>query len=960
MENLEELYGALEKADAAGDTEAARELADYIRTVEKRSASVPKPPAEKAPPGRGEALGRGASQGVTLSFGEEAQAAVGAVTDVIPRVMNPIQTIAETVAGPGTLTENISETLAKIAANPLEGNVPLGGQTLGERYRGYRDLERVQNKEAEAAHPGTYLTGELTAGAFAPVPGVGPVAAGAGKVAAKLGAPAVVQTLAKGIAGGAAVGGGAALGASEAELSPDQITKESVSQALQEIEEGTKFGAKVGAVLSPLALLIKHGVQSYQAAKAARAGKLQDAATKAGEVEAADTATAARARADYERKLRNEAGAAQRAQEIEGAETRNVAVRERAGQETEKARATHEDELAAYEEAKAATKTEQEAAQARAEAAVREPTPDKAVLLARLEGKAKVAGGAERNLERARALYETPVPTEDLSASVYPRQSLLLENVEPVLAAEAVEGAAPRYAARVEASEKSLQGAERLRQAAGQRLSALLSQELEGTGATIPVADIITPLGRELGDWPSQARQNAAEWVAENIQGRAGETGALTPAALGALIRDLSEQGFASPNLEATLGNRAKQLFRAARRLAVLAAERAFEEHLPEALPVYRDLRRLAGTAKDLERGARVGLERATSRQEPIKFPKAEKIPTEEIPPPPGAPKAVEPALEPVPESFAPEKAPVAGTPSPDEVARIDTLRKEVTAAAKPSFRDNMAKASIVALGSAGGVAAGFPLAGYPGAVAGGTVGTAYGLELARNWIRKVEPTAASLGAEAARLQIKRLQPLMEKWGPSVQKALTGSPAQVRVLHTLLKERDPAYKAAMDLRAPAAEEPEATESEEPTRSDERTELLPWERRKGAVPHLAALRTAEQKYELPRGLLSRVAFQESYFRSDIIEGRTASEAGAKGMMQFMPDTAREFGIDPLDTPAAIDAAARYLVKLHQQFGSWPAALAAYNWGPGNLRRKGMERAPRETRNYVREISQDVGL
>lgn len=113
--------------------------------------------------------------------------------------------------------------------------------------------------------------------------------------------------------------------------------------------------------------------------------------------------------------------------------------------------------------------------------------------------------------------------------------------------------------------------------------------------------------------------------------------------------------------------------------------------------------------------------------------------------------------------------------------------------------------------------------------------------------------------------------------------------------------------------------------------------------------------AEQSYDLPAGLLSRVAYQESRYKIDAV-----SPAGAQGLMQFMPATAKDFSLDPLDPIASIYAAAKYLRTLHDKFGSWQLALAAYNWGQGNVARKGIAEAPKETRDYYAAIMRDVGL
>lgn len=116
--------------------------------------------------------------------------------------------------------------------------------------------------------------------------------------------------------------------------------------------------------------------------------------------------------------------------------------------------------------------------------------------------------------------------------------------------------------------------------------------------------------------------------------------------------------------------------------------------------------------------------------------------------------------------------------------------------------------------------------------------------------------------------------------------------------------------------------------------------------------------AEAQYGIPPMMLERLLYQESRYRQDIITGKVRSPAGAMGIAQFMPATAAEFGIDPLKPEQAIPAAARYLKRLHNRFGNWTEALAAYNWGQGNVARRGLAAAPRETRNYYAQILADV--
>lgn len=118
--------------------------------------------------------------------------------------------------------------------------------------------------------------------------------------------------------------------------------------------------------------------------------------------------------------------------------------------------------------------------------------------------------------------------------------------------------------------------------------------------------------------------------------------------------------------------------------------------------------------------------------------------------------------------------------------------------------------------------------------------------------------------------------------------------------------------------------------------------------------------AETRYGIPSRMLERLLYQESRYREDIINGTKTSPAGALGIAQFMPATAAGFGINPLDPSQAIDAAGKYLAQLYKQFGSWAQALAAYNWGPGNVRKKGLAAAPAETRNYYSQIMASLGM
>ncbi|MDY2437830.1 lytic transglycosylase domain-containing protein [Klebsiella pneumoniae] len=110
---------------------------------------------------------------------------------------------------------------------------------------------------------------------------------------------------------------------------------------------------------------------------------------------------------------------------------------------------------------------------------------------------------------------------------------------------------------------------------------------------------------------------------------------------------------------------------------------------------------------------------------------------------------------------------------------------------------------------------------------------------------------------------------------------------------------------------------------------------------------------EGKYGLPAGLLSSVAGTESGG-----DPFAVSPKGAKGPFQFMDGTGRDLGLkgmDVYDPHKSADAAARYLrYLLDATGGDLEKALASYNWGLGNVQKKGMDNLPSETRNYVPKV------
>lgn len=112
--------------------------------------------------------------------------------------------------------------------------------------------------------------------------------------------------------------------------------------------------------------------------------------------------------------------------------------------------------------------------------------------------------------------------------------------------------------------------------------------------------------------------------------------------------------------------------------------------------------------------------------------------------------------------------------------------------------------------------------------------------------------------------------------------------------------------------------------------------------------------AATQYRLDPVLLAAVARQESRFRT-----RAVSPVGARCVMQLMPRTARELGVkNSFDARQNIFGGAKYLRRLFNQFkGDLNLTLAAYNAGPGTVRRYRGIPPYRETRNYVRAIRRD---
>ncbi len=132
-------------------------------------------------------------------------------------------------------------------------------------------------------------------------------------------------------------------------------------------------------------------------------------------------------------------------------------------------------------------------------------------------------------------------------------------------------------------------------------------------------------------------------------------------------------------------------------------------------------------------------------------------------------------------------------------------------------------------------------------------------------------------------------------------------------------------------------------------TDHRYRPLFREKRRAGVRH--HIQMASRRYRLDPLLIEAVIAVESAF-----DRWAVSRKGAQGLMQLMPETARDLAVgDPFDPAANIDGGARYLRRLLDLFaGDLELALAAYNAGPNRVQAVGRVPPIPETKRYVRAV------
>jgi soluble lytic murein transglycosylase-like protein len=110
-----------------------------------------------------------------------------------------------------------------------------------------------------------------------------------------------------------------------------------------------------------------------------------------------------------------------------------------------------------------------------------------------------------------------------------------------------------------------------------------------------------------------------------------------------------------------------------------------------------------------------------------------------------------------------------------------------------------------------------------------------------------------------------------------------------------------------------------------------------------------------KFSIPQKIFVELVRQESGFAPHVV-----SPKGAYGPAQLMPATARALGVDPKNPLQNLIGGAQYLKDQYANFGTWELALAAYNAGPGAVRKYGGIPPYKETQNYVRVILAKAGV